>query len=74
MNADDESNITDIDLLPDGRICVFGTSVEVLEVLEQLQNAGDGSVSERLDCLRRINCDEHARSDDHATSEQCCDV
>lgn len=32
----DEANVTDIELLPDGRILVFGTSVEVLEVLSEL--------------------------------------
>jgi hypothetical protein len=52
MNADDETNITDIDLLPDGRICVFGTSLEVLEVLDQLQCGADAAVHERLDSLR----------------------
>jgi hypothetical protein len=58
MNADDETDITDIDLLPDGRICVFGMSVEVLEVLDQLQSGGDRSVSERLEVLFRPVGDE----------------
>jgi hypothetical protein len=51
MNAADETNITDIDLLPDGRICVFGTSVEVLEVLDQLQCGADHLVRARLEAL-----------------------
>jgi hypothetical protein len=54
MNADDETNVTDIDLLPDGRICVFGTSVEVLEVLDQLQCGADSMIRERLDSLHRM--------------------
>jgi hypothetical protein len=53
MNAADETNITDIDVLPDGRICVFGTSIEVLEVLDQMQCGTDRSVSERLEILSR---------------------
>jgi hypothetical protein len=57
MNADDETNITDIDLLPDGRICVFGTSIEVLEVLDQLQCGADSTVSGRLGALRQIDAD-----------------
>ncbi len=48
MNADDETNITDIELLPDGRICVFGTSLEVLEVLDELQGGRDSAVRRRL--------------------------
>ena len=58
MNADDETNVTEIELLPDGRICVFGTSLEVLELLDGLQCGADGSVSERLDALRKIADDE----------------
>ncbi len=52
MNADDETNVTDIELLADGRICVFGTSLEVLEVLDQLQCGADASISKRLDTMR----------------------
>jgi hypothetical protein len=48
MNAEDETNVTDIELLPDGRICVFGASAEVLTVLDQLQCGADQSVSDRL--------------------------
>jgi hypothetical protein len=58
MNANDETNITDIDLLPDGRICVFGTSIEVLEVLDDLQCGADELISARLDSLRQCNDDE----------------
>ena len=48
MNADDETNITDIELLPDGRIYVFGTSLEVLDVLDELQGGQDATVQRRL--------------------------
>jgi hypothetical protein len=72
MNAEDETNITDIDLLPDGRICVFGTSIEVLEVLDQLQCGADSTVSGRLGALRQIDADESHESTAAATEE--CDV
>jgi len=52
MNADDETNVTDIQLLPDGRICVFGTSEEVLEVLDELQGGLDPIVARRLEASR----------------------
>lgn len=48
MNADEETNITDIELLPDGRIYVFGTSLEVLDLLDGLQGGQDAAVSRRL--------------------------
>jgi hypothetical protein len=51
MNAEDETNVTDIELLPDGRICVFGASAEVLQVLDRLQGGGDGSLTARLAAL-----------------------
>ncbi|HEY8749708.1 MAG TPA: hypothetical protein VIM11_17125 [Tepidisphaeraceae bacterium] len=37
---DDETSITEITIQPDGRIYVFGTSRQVLEVLQVL-NPGD---------------------------------
>jgi len=48
MNADDETNITDIELLPDGRIYVFGTSLEVLDVLDGMQEGQDAAIKLRL--------------------------
>jgi hypothetical protein len=48
MNADDETNITDIELLPDGRVYVFGASAEILDVLDQLQSGADPGVTRRL--------------------------
>jgi hypothetical protein len=52
MNADDETAITEINLLRDGRICVFGSSREVLEILESLE-FGDPALSARVAHLRQ---------------------
>ena len=49
MIATDETNITEIELLPDGRICVFGTSLEVLDLLDELQGGLDEKVRRRLE-------------------------
>jgi hypothetical protein len=49
MLASDETNITEIELLPNGRICVFGTSLEVLDVLDELQGGLDEKVRRRLE-------------------------
>ncbi len=43
-----ETNVTDIELMPDGRIFVFGTSRQVLEVLNELQTTGNGQILARL--------------------------
>lgn len=62
MNADEETNVTDIELLPDGRICVFGTSAEVLAVLDELQGGKDAAITHRLH--------HGGNSSDTATSQQ----
>ena len=50
--CDEETAITELTFLPDGRICLFGASREVLEVLGSL-NLGDASLDSRLAALRR---------------------
>jgi hypothetical protein len=55
MNAGDETNITDIELLPDGRVYVFGASAEVLAVLDELQCGSDSQIRQRLDPSARIS-------------------
>jgi hypothetical protein len=43
-----ETNVTDIELMPDGRIFVFGTSRQVLEVLSELKTADEDAIAARL--------------------------
>ncbi len=52
MSTADESNVTDIELMPDGRIFVFGTSIEVLDVLNQLRtrDADELAIRASRDC------------------------
>lgn len=54
MNADDETAITEIELLPDGRICVFGMSKQVLELLSALQPDPASNVSQRLEQVSHV--------------------
>ncbi len=49
---DEETAVTEITFLPDGRICLFGASREVLELLGSLE-LGDASLDSRLAALRR---------------------
>jgi hypothetical protein len=62
MNAEDETNITEIEILPDGRIYVFGTSLEVLAVLDVLQSGADETVKRRLDSLERLSIARKSRA------------
>lgn len=63
-NAVDESNITDIEVMPDGRIFVFGTSLEVLGVLDQLQMRSDQHIAARIETCRDT---QHVQSTDNET-------
>lgn len=48
----DESNVTDIELTRDGRIFVFGTSLEVLDVLNRLRTRNGEEIAARLSSHR----------------------
>lgn len=54
--CDDESAITEITFLPDGRLCLFGASREVLDLLGSL-NLGDAALDSRLAAVRRAATD-----------------
>jgi hypothetical protein len=56
---EDISSISEIDILADGRICLFGASRQVLEVLETLP-MNNSDLHERIACF----CEE--------TKEQAC--
>ena len=62
MLASDETNITEIELLPNGRICVFGTSLEVLDVLDELQGGLDEKVRRRLEASCSSNRPNQVRT------------
>lgn len=49
--CDEETAITEITFLPDGRLCLFGASREILELMGSLQ-LGDTSLDSRLAALR----------------------
>ncbi|NLF08438.1 MAG: hypothetical protein GX594_10725 [Pirellulaceae bacterium] len=53
MNRENDSSISEINILPDGRVCIFGASQQVLEALDAMQ-LGDPSLSTRIDALRSV--------------------
>lgn len=48
MQTEDESNITELEILPDGRICVFGASREVLEIFKEMPIQSQSVILQRL--------------------------
>ena len=50
MTVNDESSISEINILPDGRVCVFGASQQVLEVLDAIP-LDDAALQDRIECL-----------------------
>jgi hypothetical protein len=52
--TDDETQITEISFLPDGRVCVFGMSREVLELLGDLA-LGDPQLARRYERLSQLS-------------------
>ena len=51
MEANNETNITEIELCSDGRIFIFGASYEVLRLLDDLA-LSDDALRSRLETMR----------------------
>ena len=51
MNPDDETTLSEITIMPDGRLYVFGASREVLDVLAEL-SPGDADLQRRVQHVR----------------------
>lgn len=58
MSLEDNSSISEINILPDGRVCLFGASQQVLEVLDAIP-LGDPTLRDRIDCLPKDDGVEH---------------
>lgn len=56
MDADDETNLTEIEILRDGRICIFGMSEAVLAAVHSLRTLEGDRLASRLEALKR--CEE----------------
>ena len=51
VSPEDDSSISEINILPDGRVCLFGASQQVLEMLDAIP-LGDPALRSRIECLR----------------------
>lgn len=54
MDADEETRVSEITILPDGRVCVFGASEGLLHVLFRL-NPADESLRQRVKHAQGMN-------------------
>jgi hypothetical protein len=54
MSLEEDAAMSEINILPDGRVCVFGASQQMLEVLNAIP-LDDSGLQERVQCLRRGN-------------------
>jgi len=51
VGLEGESSISEISILPDGRLCIFGTSIQILELLDAIP-LGDPALQRRIKALR----------------------
>jgi hypothetical protein len=51
MEAYEEEAVTDLEILPDGRIFVFGASKQVLEILNAIQGSSDPKILARTSMM-----------------------
>jgi hypothetical protein len=51
VGSDEFATISEINILPDGRVCLFGASSQVLEILDAI-SMGDPALSDRIASLR----------------------
>ena len=58
IHANDESSLTEIEIMPDGRIFLFGASRKVLEIVDTIQSGRDSSVSLRLEQFESLRLEQ----------------
>ncbi len=68
MDLDDESSTSEINILADGRICVFGTSLPILEMLDAVP-LGDPALGRRIEALRKVQVRQSPQSSGGLSAE-----
>ena len=67
MTVEDDSSVSEITILPDGRVCLFGASQQVLETLEAIP-WGDPALKSRIERCGAAVSAEQSRRDACTTS------
>ena len=55
---DEETAITELTFLPDGRLCLFGASKEIFELLAELK-LGDAAFAQRFSAMKTAGLIPH---------------
>jgi Tol biopolymer transport system component len=63
LDPEDETAISEISILPDGRVCVFGASRQVIEALAVL-DPDDSALRRRIERLETLDALEGDNSDE----------
>ena len=63
MSPEDDSSISEINILPDGRVCLFGASRQVLEILDAIP-LGDPALRDRIERLRASGLQQGAEPEE----------
>jgi hypothetical protein len=69
VSLEEDSTISEINILPDGRVCVFGASRQVLELLDAIP-LGDPALESRIESLRAAELPSEANESQCATDSQ----
>ena len=54
LNLEDDSQISEINILPDGRVCLFGASRQILEIMDAIP-LDTPELKKRIEHLRTID-------------------
>jgi hypothetical protein len=68
LGMEDESSLSEISILPDGRVYLFGASRQVLELLQAIP-LGDPALAERIDGLHMVEAQEPLAATTNATGK-----
>ena len=68
VGPEDEAAIGEINILSDGRICIFGTSLPILEMLEAIP-LGDPALRRRIATLHMVQARLAAESNEALSAE-----
>ncbi len=68
MSLEDDSSISEINILPDGRVCLFGASQQVLEMLDAIP-LGDPALRSRIERLRATDVQQVAEPNEACSAQ-----
>jgi hypothetical protein len=68
VSLEDDSPISEINILPDGRVCLFGASQQVLEILDAIP-LGDPALRSRIERLHTTDVQQAAEPNEACSAQ-----